>query len=131
MTDPIVRLDKWLWAARFFKTRSLAKTAIEGGKVHYNGARAKPSRAVEVGAQLRLRQGFDEKTIDVLRVSERRGPAIEAQALYQETADSVARREENSELRRQARLGQVTTDHKPSKKERRTIQRFKQQNLSD
>lgn len=122
-----VRLDKWLWAARFFKTRSLAKTAIEGGKVHYNGTRAKPSRPVEVGAVLRLRKGFDDLTVEVLALSDRRGPAPEARKLYQETEDSQAHRERTAELRRQSRLTQVAPDHKPSKKERRDLQRLKKQ----
>lgn len=131
MTEPQIRLDKWLWAARFFKTRGLAKAAVEGGKVHYNGARAKPSRTVEVGAMLRLRQGFDEKTVEVLDLSDRRGPAPVAQTLYQETAESVARREQNAEMRRSARMSQAAPDHKPSKKERRDIRRFKEQNLGE
>ncbi|MDH2432824.1 ribosome-associated heat shock protein Hsp15 [Pokkaliibacter sp. MBI-7] len=122
--DEGVRLDKWLWAARFFKTRNLAKEAIEGGKVHYNGAKGKPSRLVEVGAQINLRQGWDEKTIEVLVLSDQRRPAPEAQLLYQETADSVERRERET-AQRKANSGALVSDHRPSKKERRQIVRFK------
>ena len=84
-----VRLDKWLWAARFYKTRSIAKAMIEGGKVHYNGQRAKVSKTVEVGAMIKLRQGNDEKEIEVIALSDQRRGAPEAQLLYQETAQSI------------------------------------------
>lgn len=84
-----VRLDKWLWAARFYKTRSIAKAMIEGGKVHYNGQRAKVSKNVEIGAMIKLRQGSDEKEIEVIALSDQRRGAPEAQLLYQETAQSV------------------------------------------
>lgn len=124
-----MRLDKWLWAARFFKTRALAKAAVEGGKVHYNGARAKPGRAVEVGALLRLRQRFDELTVEVLALSDRRGPAPVARELYQETEDSRMQRERNAELRRQSRLARVVPEQKPTKKQRRDLQRLKNQSL--
>ena len=83
-----VRLDKWLWAARFFKSRSLAKQAIEGGKVHYDGARVKVSKEVLVGAELRIRQGWDEKLIEVIALSAQRRSACEAQLLYQEISFS-------------------------------------------
>ena len=88
-----VRLDKWLWAARFYKTRSIAKAMIEGGKVHYNGQRAKTSKEVEVGATIKLRQGNDEKEIIVTALSDQRRGAPEAQLLYQETEKSVKQRE--------------------------------------
>ena len=78
-----VRLDKWLWAARFYKTRSIAKAMIEGGKVHYNGQRTKVSKTVEVGAMIKLRQGSDEKEIEVIALSDQRRGAPEAQLLYQ------------------------------------------------
>ncbi|MDR2213235.1 MAG: RNA-binding protein, partial [Pseudomonadales bacterium] len=93
MNDSItqkVRLDKWLWAARFFKTRSLAKAAIEGGKVHCNGERCKSSREVGVGMTLQIRQGWDERTVLVRGVSEQRGGAPQAALLYEETAASIA-----------------------------------------
>lgn len=84
-----VRLDKWLWAARFYKTRALAREMIEGGKVHYNGQRSKPSKIVELNATLTLRQGNDERTVIVKAITEQRRPASEAVALYEETAESV------------------------------------------
>lgn len=120
-----VRLDKWLWAARFFKTRSLAKTAIEQGKVWVDGARAKPSRSIAVGAQLRMQLGFDEKTVTVLALSEQRGPAALAQTLYAETEDSQLKREQQAVLRQQNRLAHVAPDHRPTKKERRDLQRLR------
>jgi len=83
-----VRLDKWLWAARFFKTRAIAKQAIDGGKVHYQGSRAKPSKDVEIGMEITLRQGFDDKTIVIKAISEPRRGAPEAQLLYEETQTS-------------------------------------------
>ena len=86
-------MDKWLWAARFYKTRTIAKEMIDGGKVHYNGQRSKPNKIVEVGATLKLRQGSDEKEIVVLALSTQRRGAPEAQLLYRETEQSLANRE--------------------------------------
>lgn len=120
-----VRLDKWLWAARFFKTRSLAKQAIEGGKVHYNNARCKVSKQVEVGAELRIRQGFDEKTVIVAALDDRRGPASVAQTLYRETGQSLAAREQKALERKQVRSARP--DKRPDKKDRRRIMQIKQQ----
>ena len=96
----LVRLDKWLWAARFYKTRSIARDMIDGGKVHYNGQRAKPSKIVEVGAILTLRQGNEQKTIRVLAISDQRRPAREAEYLYQETLESITKRENIAEARK-------------------------------
>ncbi|MEH6470705.1 MAG: S4 domain-containing protein [Halopseudomonas sp.] len=121
-----VRLDKWLWAARFFKTRAVAKQAIEGGKVHYNGARSKVSKIVEIGAQLQVRQGVDEKTVEVLLLSDQRRGAPEAVLMYCETEASVALREEAQEQRKIVRAGQVATSDRPTKKGRRQIHSFKQ-----
>lgn len=120
-----VRLDKWLWAARFYKTRAIAKRAIEGGKVHCDGARTKPGKEIEVGMMLQLRQGFDEKTVTVRSLSEQRRGAPEARRLYEETADSIARRERQAELRR-AQPKHWPSPAKPDKKQRRELQRFKQ-----
>lgn len=119
-----VRLDKWLWAARFFKTRAIAKQAIEGGKVHYDGQRTKCSRTVELGAKLVVRQGFDEKVVIIEAISDQRRGAPEAQKLYRETDDSVKKREESA-LQRKVMRGNVGPDHRPNKKERRKIMRFK------
>jgi ribosome-associated heat shock protein Hsp15 len=124
-----VRIDKWLWAARFFKTRSLAKAAIEGGKIKVDGQRTKPSREVALGAMLVIRQGWDEKIVQVTGLSEERRGAPEAAKLYQETAESLAKRTEEAARRKQANS---TLDHpgqKPNKQQRRHIHRFKEMEL--
>ena len=126
MADDI-RLDKWLWAARFFKTRQLAKAAIEGGKVHYNGARSKVSKKVEIGAKLSIRQGFAEKTVTVLALSDTRGAASIAQTLYSESSESIEKRE-NEMLLRKLNKATLPNPTKPNKKERRQIISFKHQN---
>jgi len=118
-----VRIDKWLWAARFYKTRSLAKSAIEGGKVHIDGQKSKPSRILEVGVMLTLRQGEDSKTIEVIALSEKRQGAPEAQLLYSETEQSVEQREKKSSERR-AFYGSMPASMRPNKKQRRQIHRF-------
>ena len=121
-----LRIDKWLWAARFFKTRSLAKTAIEGGKVHCNGERCKSSREIEVGSILVIRQGWDEKTVVVAALSDQRGPAPKAAALYTETPESLLKREAEAENRRAMNAAMDTHSGRPSKQDRRRITRFKQ-----
>lgn len=126
-----VRLDKWLWAARFFKTRALAKAAVEGGKVHYNRAKAKPSRIVETGAVLRMQLGWDEKTVIVEGISDKRRGAPEAQLMYRETEESIEKRAQNAEARKAMNLSSVHTDHRPNKKQRRDIIRFKNINDQD
>ncbi len=119
-----VRIDKWLWAARFFKTRSLATQAVDGGKVHCNGDRVKPARMLQVGDQLRVRQGQFEMDVAVLGLSERRGPASEAVLLYQETPDSIAAR---AALKEQLRAEPVFEGKgRPTKRDRRHIIRFTQ-----
>ncbi|MCW3149315.1 S4 domain-containing protein [Stutzerimonas stutzeri] len=119
--DDKVRLDKWLWAARFFKTRALAKEAIEGGKVHCRGERCKPGKEPKVGDELVIRVGFDERTVVIRELSAVRRGAPQAQLLYEETAQSLARREEAAAQRKAGALG-VQTDGRPSKKQRRQIQ---------
>ena len=121
-----MRIDKWLWAARFFKTRSIAKHAIEGGKVHHNGERIKVSREVRVGMELTIAQGIDKKTVVVKALSDVRGPAPTAQLLYDETDVSIARRELIASQRKMHNLARP--DHRPSKKDRRDISKFKQEN---
>lgn len=121
--DYRVRIDKWLWAARFFKTRSQAKEAIEGGKVHCEGQRVKVSKEVHVGMVFTIRQGFDEKTVVVKGLSEVRGPATQAQQLYEESAESIAARALQQQERRDQNLAHP--DHRPNKKERRQIHKFK------
>lgn len=119
-----VRIDKWLWAARFYKTRSLASEAIKGGKVSVNNTRAKPSREVETGDTLVLRQGYDEKTVVVQALSDKRGPATVAQQLYQETEESLQKREKEKELRKLSAAQRPHGEGRPSKRERRLIHRF-------
>ena len=121
-SDDKPRMDKWLWAARFFKTRSLAKDAIEGGKVHCEGQRVKVSKEVNIGLILTIRQGFEDKTVKVTALSEVRRGAAEAQALYEETPDSVAKREDHAAQRKAQNLAHP--DHRPNKKERRQIHKF-------
>ncbi|MEH6593176.1 MAG: S4 domain-containing protein [Halioglobus sp.] len=120
-----LRLDKWLWAARFYKTRSLAKAAIEGGKVHLGGSRVKVSREISVGDTLQIRQGWDEKVIAVTALSSQRRGAPEAQLLYRETEDSVKRRQAEAEARKAAGGMIDRPATRPSKKQRRQIHRFK------
>ena len=120
-----LRLDKWLWAARFFKTRSLAKAAIEGGKVHLGGQRVKVSREISVGDTLQIRQGWDEKVITVKALSDQRRGAPEAQALYKETAESLEKREAEAAARKAAGGMIDRPATRPTKKQRRQIHRFK------
>ena len=124
MENDNVRIDKWLWAARFFKTRALAKAAIEGGKVHCRGERCKPSKEPKLGEELVIRAGYDERTVVIRALSAVRKGAPEAQLLYEETPDSLARREHAAAMRKAGSLG-VETDGKPSKKQRRALQRFR------
>lgn len=121
-----IRLDKWLWAARFYKTRSLAKEMVEGGKVHYNGQRAKPGKHVEVGATIRLKQGFDYKEVVIEDLSDKRRSAPEAQQLYRETDESVKRREEEAWRRKTLQAAQMPPARRPNKKQRRELQRMKE-----
>ena len=120
-----LRLDKWLWAARFYKTRSVAKHAIEGGKVYCEGSRCKPGKEVEIGMEIRLRQGLDEKTVIIQALSEQRRGAPEAQLLYAETEESIELREKQA-LERKAQPSVWQSDGKPNKRDRRLIHRFKQ-----
>ena len=118
-----VRIDKWLWAARFYKTRSLAKSALKGGKVHIDGQKSKPGRILEVGIMLTILQGEDSKTIEVIALSEKRQGAPEAQLLYSETEQSVEQREKKSS-ERSAFYGSMPASMRPNKKQRRQIHRF-------
>ncbi|KLU17235.1 ribosome-associated heat shock protein Hsp15 [Xenorhabdus sp. GDc328] len=129
-TDQVVRLDKWLWAARFYKTRSIAREMIEGGKVHYNGQRSKPGKLVELNAEIKLRQGNDEKTVIILALCSHRRSATEAQQLYQETAESIINREKTALARKMNALTMPHPDRRPDKKERRTLIKFKNAKLS-
>ncbi len=120
-----VRIDKWLWAARFFKTRALAVEAIGGGKVDVNGERPKPSRSLTPGDVVRVRLGPFEHIVTVVALSARRGPAAQAALLYREDPAGLKRRLDLKEAHRLARESFLAGEGKPSKKERRAITRFK------
>jgi ribosome-associated heat shock protein Hsp15 len=120
-----VRLDKWLWAARFFKTRSVAREAVSGGKVHLNGHRAKPGRTLNVGDELRIQRGEEEFTITVTELTIRRGPAVVARTLYDESEDSRLNREALAEQKKLERQQNVGRERRPDKRQRRRIVRFR------
>ena len=122
-----VRLDKWLWAARFYKTRNLAKEAIEGGKVHYNEQRCKPGKTVETGATVKLRQGFLERIVVIDDISDKRRSAPEAQTFYHETEDSIRKREDLAWQRKTMQAAQLPPARRPTKKDRRKLQKFREQ----
>lgn len=124
--EEAVRLDKWLWAARFFKTRSLATEAVNGGKVELNGLRPKPSKDVKIGDQLRVRLGPFVHDITIRGLAERRGPASVAAQLYEESADSVAARERLREQHRLAPSAQYEEGGRPTKKDRRALSAFEE-----
>ena len=119
-----IRIDKWLWAARFFKTRSLAADAVTGGKIDVNGARAKPSRIMRLGDKLSIRRGPYESTVVVKGLAKLRGPASEAQLLYEETEESIRRRELTSAQLKLERPPEFHSPGRPSKKDRRAVLRF-------
>lgn len=122
-----LRVDKWLWAARFFKTRSIAKTAIEGGKVHLLGQRVKVSREICVGEKLVIKKGWDEREIIIKALSDKRGPASAAQMLYAETDVSIARREREAQARKAAGGAAARPTNKPGKHERKALERLRKQ----
>jgi ribosome-associated heat shock protein Hsp15 len=120
-----VRIDKWLWAARFYKTRSLAADAVTSGKVELNGERTKPAKTVKAGDMIRMRSGVFEQVVEVKALSDKRGPATVAQTLYAETADSAAARAKLAE-RMRYEMPAGTESGRPSKKERRDIARLRE-----
>ena len=122
-----IRVDKWLWAARFFKTRSIAKTAIEGGKVHLDGQRVKVSREISVGETLVIKRGWDEKEVVVLGLSAQRGPAPVARELYEETAASIEKREREAHARKAAGGAVARPTQKPGKHQRKALERLRKQ----
>ena len=126
-----VRLDRWLWAARFFKTRSLAKTAIEGGKVHLDQQRVKPAKEVRIGQTLEIRKGDTVFEVVVDALSDKRGAAPVAQTLYTETDTSIEQRQADAARRRMERAGLKIPESKPSKKQRRDLRRLKTQSDTD
>ena len=121
-----LRVDKWLWAARFFKTRTLAKTAIEGGKVQLDGQRVKVSKEIAVGDRLLIRQGWDEREVVVLGLSDRRQSAPIASQLYEETQTSVERRERAAQARRAAGT-MARPAQRPGKHERKALEKLRKQ----
>ncbi len=122
-----VRIDKWLWAARLFKTRSMAGTAVSGGRVHLNGERVKAAHAVRVGDQLEISRDRYAVIVNVLGLADKRGPAKQAVLLYQETEDSITRREAHRERMRIARASMVAPAKRPDKKGRREIARLRRE----
>ncbi|MFT5503900.1 MAG: ribosome-associated heat shock protein Hsp15 [Gammaproteobacteria bacterium] len=119
-----VRIDKWLWAARFYKTRALARQAITGGKVHLSGQRIKPSRTVKLKDIYQIQRGYDRLEVVVESLCDRRGSATIAITLYNETPESVQARKSDTEKRKLAALQRPKIDHKPNKQERRKIRQF-------
>jgi len=119
-----VRVDKWLWAARFFKTRSLASEAVDGGKVHVNGERVKSARGLKPGDRLEIRRGTEQLVVVVRVLSEQRGPATAAQTLYEETPESVTRREALAEQQRALAAAAPRFEGRPDKRSRRALDRF-------
>lgn len=124
---PSMRLDKWLWAARFFKTRALAAAAISGGKVHVNGDRVKPARRISAGESLTIQKGPYRFCVRVARIASQRRPAQEARTLYTESDDSVAARHSLQTERRLQGHAAGQHERRPDKRTRRLIHRFKQQ----
>ena len=122
-----VRLDKWIWAARLTKTRALARDLIQAGKVHYNGQKSKPGKIVELGALIRVPAGWDVKEVEVTGIEEKRQPAKLAEMMYQETADSVAKREQNQLARKMQTFHSPKPENRPDKKQRRELIKFKHQ----
>ena len=122
------RLDKWLWAARFFKTRALAQEAVIGGKVHLNGARTQPGRALRVGVTLTIRKALYEYTVEVLVLSSRRGPAPEARLLYAETSESQEKRETIDWARNAMAL--PVSHGRPGKRDRRLLNKLREKQVT-
>jgi len=120
-----VRLDKWLWASRFFKTRKNAVEAINGGKVHLNGARTKPSRNIHVGDKLDITRDNYRYHVVVIALNDKRRPAKEAQLLYQESEESIKAREDEQALRKMHNASVKQSDKKPNKKERRQMNKWR------
>ena len=119
-----IRIDKWLWAARFFKTRSLATDAVNGGKIKLNGAQTKPARDLKVGDRLDIYNGDTRWTVIVAALSEKRGPAVEARQLYEETAESSAAREAEQARRKFEHEPAADLHGRPTKRDRRQMGRF-------
>jgi ribosome-associated heat shock protein Hsp15 len=124
--NSFTRLDKWLWAARFYRTRAIAKQMIDSGKVYYNGQRTKSGKAVAINDVIKIRQGFEEKEILIIALADKRRDADFAQTLYQESKSSIETREKNALARKQGILLSPASDTKPDKKQRRKLREFKE-----
>ena len=118
-----VRIDKWLWAARFYKTRNIAAAAVNGGKVHVNGQRVKPSRQIQIGDTLEITRGQFHAVIDINALSEIRGPAKQAHMLYEESQDSIKERELKIQQRKLLNASMPQSKRKPDKRQRRQIRK--------
>ena len=125
MSSSKIRLDKWLWAARFYKTRAIAKDAIDGGKVHINGQRCKPGKEPKEGDIIKLRTGWDERIVIVRALNDKRQKAELARQLYEETAESIQAREEAAAQRKTLKGSEAKPDQRPDKKQRRQILKHK------
>ena len=123
MTSQKIRIDKWLWAARFFRSRTLAAGAVNGGKVHVNGQRVKSARTVQIGDTIDITCGQQRATVKVFLLSSKRGPAKAAQRLYEETQESVARREISIQQRKLLNAGLSQTRGRPDKRQRRQLRK--------
>lgn len=119
-----VRIDKWLWAARFFKTRAMAQKAVSGGKVHVNGHRVKPSHALKVDDEVRVTKGPQQFDVLVRGLSEKRGPAARAAQLYEETEASIEARLKQAEIRKLEKMARPMPERRPDKKERRQLRKM-------
>lgn len=119
-----MRADQWLWSARFFKTRSLAKHAIEGGKIEINDAHCKPAKLLRIGDRVKLTRGIERLEVSVMALYEKRGPAALAATMYSESPESATRREREAEAQRLARMAFTPSEGRPSKRDRRDISEF-------
>ena len=130
MKQPLerVRLDRWLWAARFFKSRAMAKSAIEGGKVELNGQRGKPAKEIMVGQQITVRRGDELFDIEVIALADKRGSATIAATLFTESEDSINRRAADAARRKMERAGLRVPEKRPEKRDRRALAKMKQAN---
>lgn len=122
-TEEKVRIDKWLWAARFFKTRNSAANAVHGGKVHVNGQRVKSSRSIQIGDKLEITRGQNQAVVEIEALSEKRGPAKEAQKLYKESLESIEKRELKIQQQKLLNASVPQTKRKPDKRQRRQIRK--------
>jgi ribosome-associated heat shock protein Hsp15 len=123
--DISVRLDKYLWSARCYKTRALARSVVQSGKVKYNGQSCKPSKIVEVGAFIRFPQGYDIKEIEIIEILDKRQSATIAAKMYRETEASIVKKQQNDEARKSASFYSPRPENKPDKKARRELMRLK------